>query len=89
MSPGLCGYAICGRSTDCGYLQRLAVEPSLQGAGIGATLVVDALGWLRRRGARSALVNTQDGNQRALDLYHRLGFRDESYDLIVLERSIP
>lgn len=89
MAPELCGYAVCGRTVDCGYLQRLAVDPSLQGSGIGSTLVIDALEWLRRRGARSALVNTQDGNHRALDLYHRLGFRNESYDLIVLERSIP
>ncbi len=83
------GYAICGRAAEVGYLQRLAVAPEHQGNGIGARLVVDALEWLRRRGARSALVNTQDGNARALALYERMGFRPESYDLIVLERAIP
>jgi ribosomal protein S18 acetylase RimI-like enzyme len=86
---GVCGYAVCGRAADTGYLQRLAVLPDRQGGGIGARLVIDALAWLRRRGAHSALVNTQDGNERALDLYRRLGFRPESYDLVVLERSIP
>jgi ribosomal protein S18 acetylase RimI-like enzyme len=83
------GYAICGRASDVGYLQRLAVAPERQGHGIGERLVVDALGWLHRRGARSALVNTQDGNAPALRLYERLGFRPEAYDLIVLERPIP
>jgi len=65
------------------------VAPQAQGHGVGTRLVVDALGWLHRRGARSALVNTQDGNARALGLYERMGFRPEAYDLIVLERAIP
>jgi ribosomal protein S18 acetylase RimI-like enzyme len=85
----VCGYAVCGRAGGTGYLQRLAVAPDRQGRGLGTSLVVDALDWLHRRGARTALVNTQDGNEPALRLYHRLGFRPESYDLIVLERSIP
>jgi ribosomal protein S18 acetylase RimI-like enzyme len=85
----VCGYAICGRAAEVGYLQRLAVAPQAQGHGVGTRLVVDALGWLHRRGARSALVNTQDGNARALGLYERMGFRPEAYDLIVLERAIP
>lgn len=89
VGSAVCGYAICGRAAEVGYLQRLAVAPEHQGNGIGARLVVDALEWLRRRGARSALVNTQDGNERALELYERMGFRPEAYDLIVLERAIP
>ena len=56
------GYAVTGRAGPRGYLQRLAVDPAAQGAGIGAALVVDGLRWLRRWGAKEVLVNTQEGN---------------------------
>ncbi len=90
-SPGeieLVGYAICGRAGRIGYLQRLAVHPSEQGAGLGRALVVDSLQWLRRRGGRLVMVNTQQTNARALDLYRRLGFRTEPSELTVLTREL-
>jgi len=83
------GYAVCGRAAGSGYLQRLAVDPACQGHGIGHLLVADALGWSRRRGCHSVLVNTQDRNERAISLYLRLGFVYEPQDLVVLERRIP
>jgi ribosomal protein S18 acetylase RimI-like enzyme len=80
-------YAIWGRAGRRGYLQRLAVEPARQRAGYGAALVVDGLRWLRRRGAVTAVVNTQVGNTTALALYERLGF-DRSGGLVVLETEL-
>lgn len=82
------GYAISGRSGTRGYLQRLAVDPAAQGHGLGRALVVDGLRWMRRRGADQAVVNTQVGNQRALDLYRGLGFRLEPSGLAVLARRL-
>jgi ribosomal protein S18 acetylase RimI-like enzyme len=81
------GYAVTGRSHVHGYLQRLAVAPSEQGRGVGRALVVDALSWLRRRGAGSALVNTQESNKAALGLYEALGFEREpdGLDVLVLD----
>ena len=73
-AAGTAGYAICGRAADRGYVQRLAVHPRVQGHGIGGTLLLDGLRWLRRWGARDALVNTQEGNDRSLRLYQRTGF---------------
>ena len=77
------GYAITGRSGSTAYLQRLAVRPEHQGQGIGTALCIDALSWARRRCTR-VLVNTQEANGRALDLYRRLNFVDEPSGLAVL-----
>lgn len=68
------GYALTGLANDRGYIQRLAVVPDVHGQGVGTALLVDALRWLRRRGARMAFVNTQDDNVRATELYRRHGF---------------
>ena len=42
-----------------------------------------------RRGATSALVNTQETNERAYQLYLRLGFVPERYQLVVLSAPVP
>jgi ribosomal protein S18 acetylase RimI-like enzyme len=82
------GYAVTGRAGPRGYLQRLAVDPPSQGAGVGATLVVDGLRWLRRWGAKEVMVNTQEGNGAAVRLYERLGFRLQADGLAVLRRAL-
>lgn len=78
------GYAITGRANDRGYLQRLAVDPDHHRAGLGRALVADSLIWLRRTGARAAMVNTQTVNQGALALYLACGFEAEAEGLTVL-----
>jgi GNAT superfamily N-acetyltransferase len=85
---GPIGYAVSGRAGPVGYLQRLAVDPDQQGRGIGSALVVDGLTWMRRRGARRALVNTQLDNETALQLYLHLGFAAEPHRLAVLRREL-
>ena len=82
------GYAVTGRAGRRGYLQRLAVAPSMQGRGLGRELVADSLDWLRRRGVTEAVVNTQVQNERALQLYLRMGFRLQPSGLEVLGRTI-
>ena len=85
---GIAGYAICGRAGQRGYVQRLAVRPDRQRAGVGAALVLDGLHWMRSRRVRRAVVNTQVTNEVALALYLRLGFRLESGGLAVLGRTV-
>ncbi|HEV2993775.1 MAG TPA: GNAT family N-acetyltransferase [Acidimicrobiia bacterium] len=77
-------FAVTGRAGRQGYLQRLAVDPDARRGGLGRTLVVDALRWVRRTGARSCLVNTQADNQDALALYEACGFRQLPSGLGVL-----
>lgn len=81
-------YAVSGRAGSMGYLQRLAVHPGHQHEGLGRDLALDALWWMRRKGAKRALVNTQPDNAAALALYERLGFTCQPHGLAVLERSI-
>jgi ribosomal protein S18 acetylase RimI-like enzyme len=82
------GYSLVGRAGDRGYVQRLAVDPDHQGRGLGRTLVVDGLWWLRRWRVREVLVNTQEGNDRAVVLYERLGFRHRPGGLAVLQADL-
>jgi GNAT superfamily N-acetyltransferase len=82
------GYAICGASGPRGFVQRLAVEPSCQGQGIGKKLLLDGLEWLRRVGTVEIAVNTQEGNEAALALYRNVGFRDDLYGLSVLSADL-
>ncbi len=84
----LSGYAISGLADARGYLQRLSVDPRVSGRGLGTALVLDAFCWLADRGARSVVVNTQETNRRALDLYQRLGFELQPDGLYVLERQL-
>lgn len=86
--PEVEGYSIAGRAGSQGYLQRLAVLPAQQGRGLGTALVFDALRWLMKGGARSALVNTQPENEQALAFYRRCGFVAESEPLTVLHRDL-
>jgi ribosomal protein S18 acetylase RimI-like enzyme len=82
------GYAICGVSGRRGFVQRLAVAPDAQGRGIGKALLLDGLYWLRARGAEEVAVNTQVGNETALSLYRRVGFRDDPGGLAVLSTRL-
>lgn len=81
---GTTGYAITGRAVDRGYLQRLAVDPDRHRQGIGRALVADSLRWLARGGAQVAVVNTQEHNHGALELYLATGFVPEPQGLTVL-----
>ena len=69
------GYQISTATPMGGHLARLAVDPHLQGHGIGCTLVQDLLNQFARRGARTVTVNTQRDNKASLALYRRAGFQ--------------
>lgn len=89
MTAAATGYALFGRAGERGYLQRLAVHPDAQGQGLGTRLVVDGLRWLRRRRVTEVLVNTQESNTHAVDVYEHLGFRHRPGGLAVLHAELP
>jgi ribosomal protein S18 acetylase RimI-like enzyme len=82
------GYALFGRAGTVGYVQRLAVAAESQHRGLGRALLGDGLHWMRRHGAERAMVNTQDDNERALELYLRAGFSRLPVGLCVLGREL-
>jgi ribosomal-protein-alanine N-acetyltransferase len=73
--PGkLVGYQISTTTTLGGHLARLAVDPIVQGRGIGYALVYDLLTRFERRGIRMLTVNTQKDNLPSLAIYKKASF---------------
>ncbi len=58
-----------------GVFHRLAIDPPLQGAGIGGDILDDAIQILRRAGCDCVRCDTNVKNTRALRLYEKMGFR--------------
>jgi GNAT superfamily N-acetyltransferase len=82
----LAGYAVTGVSSVLAYLQRIAVDPTCQGQGVGRSLVKASAAWAAGRGARALLLNTPADNAVAVALYETEGFRVLNEELLVLER---
>jgi GNAT superfamily N-acetyltransferase len=85
---GVDAYGLFGRAGSAGYVQRLAVAPAAGHQGLGRALLTDGLHWLREHGAIRAFVNTQEDNQRALEVYTRAGFSRLPVGLCVLGREL-
>lgn len=87
-SKPVAGYAVTGRANRTCYLQRLAVHPDHQRQGVGTSLVGDALRWARARRADEVLVNTQQSNTTAFEMYLGLGFHNQVDGLDVLHWNV-
>jgi ribosomal protein S18 acetylase RimI-like enzyme len=68
------GYQLSTGKPNGAHLARLAVRKEAQGFGLGAALVADLIGQMRRRGADLITVNTQNNNHSSLALYQKMGF---------------
>lgn len=66
--------AVCERPL-VGMIQNVGVVPEHRGRGLGAALVQQAMLGFREYGLRRASLEVTVQNGRAVDLYHRLGFR--------------
>lgn len=78
------GYAIVGSQWGTGYLQRVAVEPSQGGRGMGTDLVRAAVAWARTTSAATIVLNVRSVNERARRLYERCGFSQTGTQLRIL-----
>lgn len=73
---GVIGYAVLWCIMDQGELANVAVTPRHRGRGLGTFLLASVLDIARRRGIETVFLEVRVSNERALDLYERLGFSD-------------
>lgn len=81
----LAGYALISERSQWGSILRLAVDPELQGRGLGAGLLSAALEWFKERGVKEIGLSTQADNERSKRLYRRFGFhplQEQRYFLV-------
>jgi ribosomal-protein-alanine N-acetyltransferase len=86
-SGAVAGYAIVGSQWGTVYLHRIAVHPSVWGAGLGSALLAASINWGNRTGARSMVLNVRPENERARLLYERYGFTAPGSALEVLRHA--
>lgn len=84
----LAGYACADVVGQEGQIIRVAVHPDARRRGIGGALLNAALTYCHTHQARLVMVNTQDSNQPALQLYEGVGFRRVGRRVPVLVRAL-
>jgi [ribosomal protein S18]-alanine N-acetyltransferase len=70
------GYAgLCSYAADQCFVQTIGVDPAYQRQGIGARLLQDLIEEAERRGCRLLDLEVRAGNDAAIAMYERFGFR--------------
>ena len=71
---GICGYQFNAVDASTGYLVRIAVHPRVEGQGVGARLMAEAVRYFEQHHVWKIVLNTEETNTRAHALYERFGF---------------
>lgn len=84
---GVIGYQMTTGHGPRAHLARLAVDPAMQGRGVGRALLSDLFAYLTRIGTTRLSVNTQSDNRVSLNLYKSMGFirTGEEYPVYTFE----
>lgn len=80
------GTVMAGYDGHRGWLYYLAVDPAVQGRGIGRSLVVAAEAWLAAQGAGKVQLMVRTSNTSVLGFYDSLGYSDQ--ECVVLGRRL-
>lgn len=86
---GIVGYQLTTGHKQRAHLARLAVNPGMQGQGIGQMLLGDLYGKLTRSGISRLSVNTQSDNTSSLSLYKKMGFTRTGEEYPVYTFEVP
>lgn len=73
----LCGYAMLQTIADEWHLHNIAVNPALQGQGIGLYLIEAILQQARQRSLSLILLEVRESNTAARRLYEKTGFTQD------------
>ena len=57
------------------HILNIAVKKAFQGKGIGSLLLEKALAYAHQRGVKWVSLEVRVSNQRAINLYHKFGFK--------------
>ena len=74
------------RMSRVGHIRNLAVTPEHQHAGIGRSLIEHAVEFFRQSGMQYARIETLAQNERAANLYSKLGFREVGRDILFFRK---
>jgi ribosomal-protein-alanine N-acetyltransferase len=88
LNGAVVGYQFNTVDADAGYLIRIAVHPSVNGQGIGARLMAEALSFFAQMHVSHIMLNTQDNNIHAHNLYEWFGFKRVQQMGFVLRKSL-
>lgn len=72
-----------------GYIEDLVVNPDFRGMGIGRTLIEHGIQWSREQGFPGVMLETQDDNVPACQLYASCGFVLNGFDRNVYKAINP
>lgn len=73
----LAGSVMVGHDGHRGWVYYLAVEPELQGRGIGRALLRAAEDWLRARAVPKLMLLVRPDNEKVRGFYHAAGYDEE------------
>lgn len=65
-----------------GEIYAMGVDPTARGEGLGRTLTISGLAFLRAKGLRSAMLYVDEKNSSAISLYKSLGFIEWGRDVM-------
>lgn len=88
MNGRVVGYQFNALDADFGYLVRIAVHPSVNGLGIGARLMADAVRFFQQAKVSRIMLNTEETNTHAHRLYEWFGFVRIAQMGFVLRKSL-
>jgi L-amino acid N-acyltransferase YncA len=68
-------------------MEVLTLNSTLEGAGIGSSLMLNAIEGARKYGCRKIWLTTTNDRLRIIDFYQRLGFRMTAINLGVVDEA--
>ncbi|WP_193370479.1 GNAT family acetyltransferase [Pelagibius marinus] len=83
------GTVCCGHDGHRGWLYYVAIDPALQGAGLGRRMVRHAENWLAERGILKVQLIVRDGNRPVIGFYTAIGYAYTPHAILARWLRLP